>query len=214
MTKLIWLFSLAGGLIKWERNNDGTASMKIDGNVTIGNTTSADTVNGVIAALNVSDISIGNGTTRFNKDGSGYLANHNILWKSDGTLDIVANIRSRNGITWNGFELNVDKGYFRMYGPSIVDDEDHNYPDQDLAEQVNLFRINYEVDPDTLSRVSTMYMFGGGNTLRFNPIEGITLKTEFHKENGYNGLTYRLDDTGLYFYKSDGVYKAALEKLG
>lgn len=203
--------SLAGGLIKWERNNDGTASMKIDGNVTIGNTTSADTVNGVIAALNVSDLSIGSGSTRFNKDGSGYLAHHNIRWSSGGTLDIVANIENRNGITWNGFELNVDKGYFRMYGPNSVDDDNRDLPSEG-AKEIDLFRIDYEVDPDSLSRVSTIYMHGAIYTLRIDPIEGISLTNENEKDNAHYGLIYSLNDTGLYFYESDGVYKAVLEK--
>ena len=81
--------SLAGGLITWIRNNDGTASMKISGSVTIGDTTSGDTVNSVIAALNVSDVSIGNGSTFFDKDGSGYLANEAIKWDSGGTMTIT-----------------------------------------------------------------------------------------------------------------------------
>ena len=81
--------SLAGGLITWIRNNDGTASMKISGSVTIGDTTSGDTVNGVIAALNVSNVRIGNGSTFFDKDGSGYLANKAIEWDSGGTMTIT-----------------------------------------------------------------------------------------------------------------------------
>lgn len=81
--------SLAGGLITWKRNNDGTASMKISGDVTIGNTTSGDTVNSVIAALNVSNVSIGGGKSYFGKDGSGYLANEAIKWDSGGTITIT-----------------------------------------------------------------------------------------------------------------------------
>lgn len=81
--------SLAGGLITWERNNDGTSSMEISGSVTIGGPTSGDTVSSVIAALNVSDVSIGNGSTYFGEDGSGYLANESIVWDSGGTLTIT-----------------------------------------------------------------------------------------------------------------------------
>ena len=62
--------------------------MKISGSVTIGDTTSGDTVNSVIAALNTSDISIGNGSTYFREDGSGYLANESIVWDSGGTMSI------------------------------------------------------------------------------------------------------------------------------
>ena len=78
--------SLAGGLITWKRNNDGTSSMEISGSVTIGGPTSGDTVSSVIAALNVSDVSIGNGSTYFGKDGSGYLANGKINWTKGGDL--------------------------------------------------------------------------------------------------------------------------------
>ena len=93
--------SLAGGLITWIRNNDGTASMKISGSVTIGDTTSGDTVNGVIAALNTSDISIGKGSTYFREDGSGYLANESIVWDSGGTMSIGKFIIGNEGI-YNG----------------------------------------------------------------------------------------------------------------
>lgn len=81
--------SLAGGLISWTRNNDGTASMWISGDVTIGNTTSGDTVDGVIAALNTTNISIGGGKSFFKEDGSGWLANHAIEWDSGGTVTIT-----------------------------------------------------------------------------------------------------------------------------
>lgn len=89
--------SLAGGLITWERNNDGTASMTISGDVTIGNTTSGDTVDGVIAALNTSDISIGGGKSYFGKDGDGWLANHAISWDSGGTMTIKGILEATKG---------------------------------------------------------------------------------------------------------------------
>ena len=89
--------SLAGGLITWKRNNDGTSSMEISGSVTIGGPTSGDTVSSVIAALNVSDVSIGNGSTYFRKDGSGYLANESIKWDSRGRLTIKGNIEATTG---------------------------------------------------------------------------------------------------------------------
>ena len=63
--------------------------MKISGSVTIGNTTSGDTVNSVIAALNVSNVSIGNNSTFFDKDGSGYLANKAIEWDSGERLILL-----------------------------------------------------------------------------------------------------------------------------
>ena len=93
--------SLAGGLITWIRNNDGTASMKISGSVTIGDTTSGDTVNGVIAALNTSDIRIGGGKSYFGKDGAGWLADNSISWDSGGTMSIGKFIIGNEGI-YNG----------------------------------------------------------------------------------------------------------------
>ena len=62
--------------------------MKISGSVTIGDTTSGDTVNSVIAALKTSDISIGGGKSYFGKDGSGWLADNSISWDSGGTMSI------------------------------------------------------------------------------------------------------------------------------
>lgn len=69
--------------------------MQISDDVTIGNTTSGDTVDDVIAALNSSDISIGGGSTYFRKDGSGWLASHAIEWASGGTLT-MKNIEATN----------------------------------------------------------------------------------------------------------------------
>ena len=74
--------------------------MEISGSVTIGDTTSGDTVSSVIAALNVSDVSIGNGSTYFRKDGSGYLANESIKWDSGGTVT-MKNIKATNCIFKN-----------------------------------------------------------------------------------------------------------------
>jgi hypothetical protein len=76
--------SLGNGLIKWGKSGN-TPYVKISGEVTIGDT---DTVDSVVAALNTTDLSIGNGTSYFGKDGSGWLANKAIYWDDDGKLTI------------------------------------------------------------------------------------------------------------------------------
>ena len=97
--------------------------MKISGSVTIGDTTSGDTVNGAIAALNTSDINIGGGKSYFGKDGSGYLANKSIVWDSGGTMSIGKFIIGNEGIyngninEWTNEGVGQDMAYLT---PSIL----------------------------------------------------------------------------------------------
>ena len=91
-----------------------------------------------------------------------------------GTINIIGNIGNKNKKTWNGFDLNTDKGVFRMYGPTSVEDGDNDVPGAS-AEEVDLFKIRYEADPDYLARIATMYFINpGGYELRLDPILGIS----------------------------------------
>ena len=183
--------------------------MEISGSVTIGGPTSGDTVSSVIAALDVSDVSIGNGSTYFGKDGSGYLANESITWDSRGTLTIKGNIGNKNETTWNGFELNTDKGVFRMYGPSSVQELKPELPGSN-AEEVDLFKIRYEVDADTLRRVATMYFESRSYVLRLDPIEGVSFLKRNADESIVSG--WWIQDSGMYFYKDGETYTVQTTK--
>lgn len=196
----------------------------------------------VASALTTTDLDINGGYTHFSSNGSGWLANHAIEWDSKGNLDIFADIGNRNDETWNGFELNVKKGFFRMYGPSYVQDGNHDLPGEG-AEEIDLFRINYETYPDALSRVATMYLIGPNTKIDIDPDYGIRMMGKksghirsrlneyglyFYQTNSskiemdFNGLYFydafydkkiAMDYDGLYFYRTDGVYRALLEKV-
>ena len=73
---------ICNGAIEWDVNGN----MKISGNVDIEGQDGLE--DDIIAALNVRDISIGSGTTRFFKNGSGWLANHAIQWDQNGNIRI------------------------------------------------------------------------------------------------------------------------------
>ena len=179
--------------------------MKISGSVTIGDTTSGDTVNSVIAALKTSDISIGGGKSYFGKDGSGWLADNSISWDSGGTMSITGNIGNKNKTTWNGFELNTDKGVFRMYGPTTVEDGNNDIPGPS-ADEVDLFKICYEIDQDTLGRIATMYFINPGYfELRLDPIDGISFLRRYDDGRIENGWWIQTD--GMYFYKNGETHE-------
>ena len=69
--------------------------MRISGDVTIGNTTIGDTIDGVIAALSVSNVSIGRGSTYLRKYGSKWLESHAIELDIGGTFT-MKNIEATN----------------------------------------------------------------------------------------------------------------------
>lgn len=88
--------SLAGGMITWNNKQE----MKIKAKVTItgtDDTSGSGITDNIIAALNTKDLVINNGASKFSADGSGYLANKAINWKTDGTLSIDANINAKGG---------------------------------------------------------------------------------------------------------------------
>lgn len=111
------------------------------------------------------------------EDGSGLLAGGNISW--DGKKSAI--FKSRNPTTWNEIELNADKGYFVMRGPSVVKDEDNSLPYEN-AELVDLLRIEFQTDADSLARVANFRIGDGiSNTIWIDPIEGLSYKNFFGK---------------------------------
>lgn len=102
----------------------------------------------------------------------------NVVFRAkDGNLDCkggnfenikaTGNFKSRNEKTWNEIEMNADKGYLVMRGPTSVNDDDWNLPGSN-AEMTDLFKVKFESDGDTLSRIATMDLFGFGGRKRVN----------------------------------------------
>lgn len=90
--------ALAGGKINW----DADGNLNVDANVSANNITS-----GTISTANITNLA---DTWRLDTDGSGYLANKNIIWESDGTLTIRASITATSGKI--GYFTIDDKGLY------------------------------------------------------------------------------------------------------
>lgn len=94
---------------RWQLNADGSGSVggghfswDKDGNVTLDDSvqlSASSIVSGTLDATNISsDTIISNGNAwALNKDGSGYLANKNIIWDKDGSLKITGTITAGDG---------------------------------------------------------------------------------------------------------------------
>ncbi len=99
--------------------------------------------------------------------------------KEDGSIEAVnadlhGNLTSADDVHGNSVVINAEQGYIKMRGPSGVQDDDHSLPASD--KRTDLFKLQFETDSDSLSRTSTMYLYGRGNTLRIDPIEGISIQ--------------------------------------
>ncbi len=111
--------------------------------------------------------------------------------KEDGSIEAVnadlhGNLTSADETHGNSVIINAKEGYVKMRGPSGVQDDDNSLPASDA--RTDLFNLRFETDPDSLSRVATMYLYGRGNTLRIDPIEGISIQ----------GLLYDTAHTYIY----------------
>lgn len=82
-------------------------------------------------------------------------------------ITATGNFKSRNEKTWNEIEMNADKGYLVMRGPTSVNDDNWDLPSS-IAEMTDLFKVKFESDGDTLSRIATMDLFGFGGRKRVN----------------------------------------------
>jgi hypothetical protein len=93
---------IAAGIVASINNDNSDIKIKADRIYLLGET--------IVKELNAIDLSINGGKSKFNQDGSGYVANGAILWNNDGS----GYIGGKSGITWNtngdinfGKEINV-----------------------------------------------------------------------------------------------------------
>lgn len=80
-------------------------------------------------------------------------------------INASGNFKSKNPTTWNEVEMNADEGSITMRGPSNVDDDNNQMPSSG-ATVVDLLKLGYEVDADSLARVASLSMLGGGRSLK------------------------------------------------
>ena len=90
----------------------------------------------------------------------------NVICKS-GTFENInasGNFKSHNPTTWNEVEMNADEGSITMRGPSNVDDDNNQLPSTS-ATLIDLLKLDYDIDPDSLARIPRMFMQGGDRSL-------------------------------------------------
>ncbi|MBR4533876.1 MAG: hypothetical protein IKO85_04960 [Bacteroidaceae bacterium] len=80
---------------------------------------------------------------------------------------------SVNTTTQNSIIVDAGNGYIKMRGPNGVQDENHQLPAQG-ASIIDLFKIQFETDPDGLQRVASLYMNTKNTALNIDAQDGIT----------------------------------------
>lgn len=129
-------------------------------------------------------------------------ANGNFKILEDGSIrtknaDLSGNLISADDVRGNSIIINSQEGYLKMVGPVSVQDYNPDLPAND--KRTDLMKIQFETDPDTLTRMATMYLNGIGTQLRLNPLDGISFSSIFNE----GGMT-RLTENELYLYSQSG----------
>lgn len=112
-------------------------------------------------------------------------------------VNVRGNLLSGNEQTWNEIDVNAQAGYLIMRGPDAVQDENRDLPAAG-AKKVELLRMAFEVDPDTLSRYANLLMTAQQNRVSLGPLDGIRISN-----NGFYGKTFRADSAGMEIYEID-----------
>lgn len=202
---------------KWRFENDGSGALaggKInwdaEGNITVDAMISANNITaGTISTASI----VCEGKWALLQDGTGYLANRNISWNKDGYLAICGDFISEYAKHGNSIIINARNGCVKMIGPVSVQDDDFNLPADDS--RCDLYKLSFEVDPDTLSRVVTQYLYSAmGHEVRLDPIEGMTMSDTsgttcsiIHGQinlYGYDGFRCTITPYGIEFYDAQG----------
>lgn len=89
-------------------------------------------------------------------------------------INASGNFKSRNPTTWNEVEMNAEEGSFTMRGPSNVDDDNNQLPST-AATLIDLLKLDYDVDPDSLARIPRLLMQGGDRILEITN-EGVRFR--------------------------------------
>ena len=109
-------------------------------------------------------------------------------------INASGTFQSKNEMTWNQIIIDALSGYFVMRGPDSVDDDDRDFPSS-TAKLRDLFLLEFQTDPDTLSRIASMSLLGGARSIQIDPIYGVVIK------NGSNQIS--ISDFGIIFQGSN-----------
>lgn len=100
-------------------------------------------------------------------------ANENFKILEDGSVEANGNFKSEDVEYGNSIVINAKEGYIKMIGPSTVDEYTGKPYDDN---RTDLFEIRFDTDPDTMGRVSTVYLRGASHEVRIDAIDGIQIK--------------------------------------
>lgn len=117
----------------------------------------------------------------------------------DASLD--GNLTSSDTEKGNSIVINAKEGFIRMTGPVSLKDDGSFLPSSDKRK--TLFEAKFDTDPDTLSRVSTVYIYGPNDScVRMDPIEGIFCGKR--TQDGTLGKGVHITEDGITIRKADG----------
>ena len=105
-------------------------------------------------------------------------ANGNFKILEDGSIatknaNLSGDFISADESQGNSIVMNAKEGYIKMVGPVTINDDVEGTPGSDT--RVDLWKVQFETDRDSLARVSTMYMYGRGSTVRLDPLYGLSI---------------------------------------
>lgn len=109
--------------------------------------------------------------------------------------------RSYNPTTWNEINIDAYSGALVMKGPSSVQDDNRDLPSE-VATQTELFRLEFQTDPDTLRRVANMRLNGLGTYASIDGIDGFY----FGEGYGEGKRHFSIDLYGISYSDADGHY--------
>lgn len=133
-------------------------------------------------------------------------ANENFKILEDGSVEANGNFKSEDVEYGNSIVINAKEGYIKMIGPSTVDEYTGKPYDDN---RTDLFEIRFDTDPDTMGRVSTVYLRGASHEVRIDAIDGIQIKDSIGNLCMISAEQIQfVDSTGkIGTYAADGFYE-------
>ena len=109
-------------------------------------------------------------------------ANGNFRILADGSIEALnakleGNLLSRDVMRGNDIELNAEQGYIKMSGPVGVQDDNPDLPSDD--ERIDLFRVGFHTDSDSLTRYSSLEMNSLNASLSMDVMDGLVISNAF-----------------------------------
>lgn len=149
-------------------------------------------------SLNASDLVINGGNSRFNKDGSGYVANNNISWDTNGNLKVSGEVNATSG-TFDG----IIRSKLQYSNTKVITEAGKTYdisPDSDPCDCYffNLAQTDSSRLPDTYVTLPDANTYDGLEIRIFLSLHkpdgryfGVMTPLHVHCQNAEDGLYVR-----------------------